>query len=378
MPPRGRILILNERDPLHPRAGGVETHVAEVSRRMAEAGYEITLLASSFPGSRPTERVSGMEVRRLGPLAAYYPRVVWTCLRETRRDRYDLVVEHLCKVAFCSALYSAVPVLAVSHHLFGASAFMQVAWPIAAGVVTIERLIPSVYRRVPFLAVSESSRDDLVARGIARERIDLLHNGIDIAPRELRSAAERPCRVAYFGRLEPYKRVDLFLRAMAALVPRYPELEVVVIGRGQERERLERLAAELDLTARTRFTGFAADEERDALLSESRVCVCPSVKEGWGITVVEANALGTPAVVTRAPGLVDAVIDGETGLLVAEGPPEAFVARVAEAVSRVLSDDALADRLSQGATRWAKRFTWDEAAERMTRAVEATRRGGSA
>jgi glycosyltransferase involved in cell wall biosynthesis len=378
MPERGRILILNERDPEHPRAGGVESHIAEVSRRMAEAGYEITLLASSFPGSRPRDRISGMDVRRLGPLATYYPRAVWTCLRETRLDRYDLVVEHLCKVPFCSALYSAVPVLAVNHHLFGTSAFLQVAWPIAAAVVTIESLIPHVYRRVPFLAVSPSSRDDLVSRGIARERIDLLHNGVDIPQREFRSAAERPCRVAYFGRLEAYKRVDLFLRAMAALVPHYPELEVAVIGRGQERDRLERLAAELELTARTRFTGFAADEERDALLSESRVCVCPSVKEGWGITVVEANALGTPAVATRAPGLVDAVLEDETGLLVPEGPPDVFVTGIAAAVSRILSDDALADRLSQGASRWARRFTWDEAAERMTKAVEAARVRGAA
>jgi glycosyltransferase involved in cell wall biosynthesis len=366
-----RILILNERDPEHPRAGGVESHVAEISRRLAEKGHEITLLASSFGSTPRRARISGMEVRRLGPLATYYPRAVWTCARETRRDRYDLVVEHLCKVPFCSALYSAVPVLAVSHHLFGASAFLQASWPIAAGVVTLEQLIPLAYRDVPFLAVSQSSRDDLVARGIPRERIDLLHNGVDVPERAVRSAAERPCRVAYFGRLEAYKRVDLFLRAMARLVPHYPELEVLVIGRGQERERLERLCVELELDSRTRFTGFADAEERDLLLSESRVCVCPSVKEGWGITVVEANALGTPAVATAAPGLVDAVRDGETGLLVAEAPPETFVGGIAEAVSRILADDALADRLSQGAQRWARRFSWDESAERMAKAIEA-------
>ena len=123
--------------------------------------------------------------------------------------------------------------------------------------------------------------------------------------------------------------------------------------------------------ARTRFAGFASDAERDALLGDARVCVCPSVKEGWGITVVEANALGTPVVATAAPGLVDAVRDGETGLLVPEGPADVFVARLAEAVSRVLSDDALADRLSQGAVRWARRFSWDESARRMAKAVDA-------
>jgi len=230
MSSRGRILILNERDPEHPRSGGVESHIAEVSRRMVEMGYEITLLASGFAGAAPRARIAGMDVRRLGPLASYYPRVVWHCRRETARGNFDVVVEHLCKVPFCSALYSAVPVLAVNHHLFGASAFLQVAWPIAAGVVAIESLIPRVYRDVPFLAVSPSSRDDLVARGIPAEHIGLVYNGVDIPERELLPAGERPCRVAYFGRLEAYKRVDLFLRAMASLAPRFDDLEVVVIG----------------------------------------------------------------------------------------------------------------------------------------------------
>ena len=116
----------------------------------------------------------------------------------------------------------------------------------------------------------------------------------------------------------------------------------------------------------------------DDLLSESRVCVCPSVKEGWGITIVEANALGTPAVATDAPGLVDAVRDGETGLLVPDAPADEFVGGLARAVARVLSDDALADRLSQGGRRWARRFTWDEAAERMAKAVDARLSPGEA
>jgi len=106
--------------------------------------------------------------------------------------------------------------------------------------------------------------------------------------------------------------------------------------------------------------------------------VCPSVKEGWGITVVEANALGTPAVVTKAPGLVDAVRDGETGLLVPDVAPDEFVRGIANAVARLLEDDALADRLSQGARSWARRFTWDEAAERMAEAVDARLARGEA
>jgi len=265
-------------------------------------------------------------------------------------------------------------VIAVNHHLFGTSAFLQVAWPIAATVVGIEKLIPLIYRRTPFLAVSESSKQDLVERGIPAEHIDLLYNGITFPQIETRPVTQRPCRIAYLGRLEPYKRIALLLGAVARLAKRLPRLELVLVGRGSERDALERLAAELGIARRTRFAGFVGDEERDALVGEARVCVCPSVKEGWGITVIEANALGVPVVATDAPGLRDAVRHDETGLLVADAAPEVFTERLAAAVERLLSDETLLARLSSKALAWSRRFDWDSSARRMAEVIEQTRR----
>ncbi|MBW1687279.1 MAG: glycosyltransferase family 4 protein [Deltaproteobacteria bacterium] len=369
-----RVLVLNERGPLHPQAGGAEVHVAEISRRLAPLGFEITQLACGFPGAKPVEALDGMTVRRLGNLAVYYPRAVLTTAWETFRGRFDVVVEHLNKVPFCSRAYSSVPVIAVNHHLFGTSAFLQVAWPIAATVVGIEKLIPLIYRRMPFLAVSESSKQDLIERGIRAERIDLLYNGITFPRIEIRPVTQRPCRVAYLGRLEPYKRIALLLGAVARLAKRLPRLELVLVGRGSERDALERLAAELGIARRTRFAGFVSDEERDALVGEARVCVCPSIKEGWGITVIEANALGVPVVATDAPGLRDAVRHDETGLLVADAAPEVFTERLAAAMERLLSDETLLARLSSEALAWSRRFDWDSSAQRMAEVIEQTRR----
>jgi glycosyltransferase involved in cell wall biosynthesis len=349
-------------------------HIAEISRRLAAMGYQLTQAAVGFPGAPAREELAGLRVIRLGRIRWYYPNAAWLCARETRRGRFDLVVEHLNKLPFCAPAYSAVPVLAVDHHLFGRSAFLQAAWPVAATVVAVEALIPWVYRRTPFLAVSQSSRDELVARGISADRIGLIHNGVHLPKTPPPPIAARPCRVAYFGRLERYKRVDLLLRALATLAPRLPQLEIAIIGRGSRREQLEQLAVELGLAARTRFTDFASDELRDELLAGSRVCVCPSVKEGWGITVVEANALGVPVVATDVPGLRDAVRHDETGLLVADGPPEALVPHLAEAIGALLADEARAARLSAGALAWARRFDWDSSAAIMAEAVERARR----
>jgi glycosyltransferase involved in cell wall biosynthesis len=240
-------------------------------------------------------------------------------------------------------------------------------------VVAIEKLIPLVYRRMPFLAVSESSKQDLVERGVPAERIDLLYNGITLPQIEIRPVTQRPCRVAYLGRLEPYKRIGLLLGAVAELAKRLPRLELVLVGRGSERDALERLAAELGIAERTRFAGFVSDEERDALVAEARVCVSPSVKEGWGITVIEANALGVPVVATDAPGLRDAVRHDETGLLVADAAAEVFTERLAAAVERLLTDEAMLTRLSNEALAWSRRFDWDSSAQRMAEVIERTR-----
>jgi glycosyltransferase involved in cell wall biosynthesis len=271
----------------------------------------------------------------------------------------------LNKVPFLAPAYSSVPVVALCHHLFGTTAFQQQSWPVAAAVWSIERLIPPLYRRTPFVSISESTRDDLIERGVAADLVRVSHCGIARPRFDPSPISQRGQTIAYVGRLEPYKRVDVMLAAAAQLRQRFGDLELIVIGRGSDRPRLERLAAEHGLADRTRFVGFVDDAERDRLLGAARVCVCPSMKEGWGLTVIESNALGTPVVATNAPGLRDSVIDEKTGFLVAEGDVAAFARRIGQ----ILSNDRLADELSEAALDWSRKFDWDRAADEMADAL---------
>jgi glycosyltransferase involved in cell wall biosynthesis len=358
----GRLLILNERDPRNPRAGGAEIHVFEIFGRLARRGHRVTALAASFPGSAARETVDGIDVRRLGRVPLYYPRAARACAREASAGRVDVVVECLNKLPYYAPVYARVPVLAVCHHLFGETAFLQVAWPVAAAVWLAEKPIPRLYRGSTFVAISDSSRDDLVARGVKPEDVHVIPCGIRRPSVPVRvPVAQRPRRVVYVGRLEAYKRVDVLLRAMASLRERLPDAETVVIGRGSQQALLEALARELGIADRTRFAGFVSDAERDALLADARVCVCPSVKEGWGLAVIESNAVGTPVVASDAPGLRDSVRDGETGFLVPVDDVAAFAARIAE----LLLDDERAERMSRLGEAWSRRFDWDQVADRV-------------
>lgn len=360
-----RILVLNERDLEHPKAGGAEIHVDRLFSRLAAKGHRVVHYSTGFRGAAREARLHGVAIERRGPLPAYYLGLPGRVARARRRGELDVVVECLNKVPYYSPLYAGVPVLALCHHLFGEVAWDQVAWPIAALVRSAELGLPFAYRDTDFLAISPSTRDDLVARGLPAARIRTSLPGIDRPALAVDPEAPRPPRIAYVGRLEAYKRIDLMFEAAALLLPRFPALEILVIGRGAERERLVARASALGLAARTRFTGFVETIERDALIASARACVFPSQKEGFGLTVIEANALATPVVARDAPGLRDSVRDGETGRLVAGDDP----AEWARALAPLLEEGDATLALRRRALEASKRFDWDRAADELLDAI---------
>ena len=352
---RPRIFILNERDLENPRAGGVEVNLAEIFGRLAERGYHVTLICAGFRGAEQRTSQRGIELLRVGNRYTFYGRgpVVFRRLaRETRGPA--VLVEHLAKLPFYGPLYSPFPVLAIAHHLFGATAFRQVNPAIATVTYVSELLIPSIYRDVPIAAVSPSTRDDLIARGIAPEHIRLVPNGVDRAQYHPDESEPGPV-ILSLGRVEPYKRIDVIVSALPRIRAAVPDARLVIVGRGSATAVLERQVASLGLRDAVTFRGFVDEGEKVAVYRAARVFVNPSEKEGWGLTVLEANACGVPAVASDVPGLRDAVRHDETGLLVPYGDVGAF----ADAIVRILRDQATWRRLRAGALEWSVRFSWD-------------------
>jgi glycosyltransferase involved in cell wall biosynthesis len=228
---------------------------------------------------------------------------------------------------------------------------------LAAAVWLSERPLGALYRGVPFEAVSVSTADDLVARGIPRGSIRVIYNGVD-SRRLTPNASERSTNplFIYLGRLKKYKRVDVVIRAFAAL--RLPEATLEIAGTGDYRARLERLVNSLKLAERVKFLGFITEDEKIHLLRRAWASTLASPKEGWGISNLEAAACGTPVIAANSPGIRESVIDGLTGFLV---PPDDVSAMTA-AMRGIVESPALVSSLGTAGRSYAETFTWDRAA----------------
>lgn len=365
-----RILAINWQDLTHPQAGGAEVHLEEILRRAVAWGHEVSLACCTYPGCKLREDIGGMQVYRKGGRQSFNfvaPSLIRRILDE---KPHDLIVEDINKIPFYLPLFFKLPHLAVIPHLFGRNIYQETNPVIASYVYLAEKPIKSVYRRSGFLAISESTRDDLIGRGIEAGRIGVAECGVDhetYTPEQPLVKYDRPT-VIYLGRLKKYKSVHHLIQALPLVRRSVPDARVLIVGDGDYLQPLRKLTADLKLQDAVEFTGFVDSATKLMHLRRSHISVYPSPKEGWGITNIEANACGTPVVAANAPGLRDSVNPDKSGLLYPYGNIEDF----AQQLIRLLTDRPLYEKLVQGGLAWARRFTWDDCAKRSIAIMEKT------
>ena len=368
-----RIHFVAWRDLDDPEAGGSELHAHKVASLWAEAGLDVTFRTSAVPGGPPALTRDGYRVVRRAGRYAVFPGAAWEGIRMGQR-RGDALVEIWNGMPFFSPLWYRGPRVIFLHHVHAEMWGMVLPSALARLGDTVERrLAPPVYRRSRVVTLSESSRREIEEMlGLRADRITVAPPGVDARFTPGTAALRSPVPlVVAVGRLVPVKRFDLLLRALARVKREQPALEAVIVGEGYERPALESLRAELGATDWVQLPGRVGE---DALLSWYRrawVVASSSQREGWGMTLTEAAACGTPSVATNIAGHADAVLDGESGLLVDDGD------ELAPALARVLGDEVLRSRLAKGALARARWFTWDATAGRALEALaaEAAARG---
>lgn len=363
---------MNWQDRENPQAGGAETHLHEIFGRLAGRGHEVHLLCGGWPGAPARATLDGIEVTRVGTRTTF-PLLARRGYREHfARRPLDVLVEDINKMPLLTPRWGTVPVVGLVPHLFGATVFQELPLPVAAAVWLAERPIPWLYRNVPFEAISESTADDLVSRGISRDRIRVIYCGVDAShfTPEASRRSDSPLFV-YLGRLKRYKAVDVVLRGFARAGLADARLEIA--GAGDHRPALERLATSLDLDDRATFLGRIGESDKLELLRRAWALVFTSPKEGWGITNLEAAACGTPVIASDSPGIRESVRHGMTGYLSAHGDVDAL----ADSMRRIAGDRSLVEQLGRQARTFAEGFTWERAAAETERHLrEVTGLGG--
>jgi glycosyltransferase involved in cell wall biosynthesis len=358
-----RILIFNWQDITHPLSGGAEVHLHNIFARIVRRGHEVTLFSCSYPGAQREQILDGIRIIRRGGRQFFNFRVPFTYFTRFRRERYDVVIDDMNKIPFFTALYVREPLLGIVHHLFGASIFAETNPLAGSYVYLMERVALFFYRlfRTPFFVVSPSTRAEMQERGFSPADLHLVYNCVDhdrYRPDPSRRSASP--LVGYFGRLKKYKGVDQFLRALAEVRVDHPQVEAVIVGDGDDRPRLEHMAQELGLKGIVKFTGYVPETEKVEWLQKMWFGVTTSSKEGWGLTVLETNACGTPVIASDVPGLRDAVKKEVTGLLYTHGDTGDLAARM----RMLLDDPARRAHMAANAIAWAGEFNWEDAAEK--------------
>ena len=359
-----KILLINWRDIRNPEAGGAEVYYHQIFRRIAGAQWQVDVLAHAFAGGAAAEVVDGIRVIRRGSRGLFNYGV--RAFVRARQNDYDLIIEDLNKLPFFTPLYVTRPRLHMVMHFFGTSIFREAVFPVATYVYLFERLMAQVYRGERFVAISGSTRDDILRLVRKVKDVDVVEPGIDTAfyhPAVPKS--ETPLLVTV-TRLKKYKNVQFLIDTLPRVRQRVGDVRLAVAGGGDYLDALRARAARAGVADAVTFMGRVTEEQKRELLSRATLFVNPSAKEGWGITTIEAAMCGTTSVASDVAGLRDSVRDGETGVLFPYNDAEAFVERV----SSLLRDPQRRTVLETRAREHAASLNWEHMAGRMVTVLE--------
>lgn len=354
------ILIFNWRDIKHEWAGGGEVYVSELASRWVKVGNKVTLFCGQdVKGNLPDEEViHGVRVIRKGGRFSLYLWAIYYYFKYLRKET-DVVIDVQNGIPFFTTLYSRKPKIAVVYHVHGRQFFIELPFPLnIVGFVMEKYLFPFFYFRTKIIAISKTTKNDLVKLGFKRKNIYIVYCGINKIKDHLGVGKFSKPTILYLGRIKKYKRVDLLVKIMPEISKRIPHANLLIAGWGTEASSIADLTMRSITRRKVKIIGPVTESEKRYLLSKSWVFVNPSVGEGWGISVIEANLYGVPTVAFNVAGLSESIVNGKTGFLsISE---KQFV----ENICKILGDDKLRLRLSINAKNWANKFSWEDAAEK--------------
>jgi glycosyltransferase involved in cell wall biosynthesis len=359
------VLVLSWRGPGHLNAGGAELSTHEHAKAWVKAGHSVTLFTSYFEGGKKNESIDGVRIIRKGSdvFGVQISAFIWYIFG--KHAKFDLVVDEFHGIPFFTPLYVRTKKIAFIHEV-AKEVWWFNPWPkpfnlIPAVIGTVfERFIFTIlYRKIPFMTVSESTKKELMDWGILKKNINVIYNGVSTI--KCKTRKEKRKNIMFLGVLAKDKGIEDALKAFAIVGKKDKNFQFWVVGHGSA-DYLK----ELKIQKNIKFWGFVNNKKKFELLSRAHILLNPSFREGWGLVNIEANSVGTPVVGYDVPGIKDSVVNGKTGLLSRSGDCE----NLAKNVIGLCNNTDLYNTISMNAIVWARQFTWKKSTKESLRFIE--------
>lgn len=367
------ILVFSWRGPGHPNAGGAEVSTHEHAKGWVKAGHCVTLFTSSFKGGKKEELVDGVEIKRAGRqvLGVQFEALKWYLFKPHKT--FNLVIDQFHGLPFFTPLFIKIKKMAFIHEVTK-EVWKYNTWsrplnfiPSILGPFLEPLIFKIFYKGVPFMTVSDSTKKDLIEWGIPADNITVIHNGFSHPKIGRLPSKEKKNTAIFLGAIAKDKGIEDALRVFSEINKKANNWQFWVVGKAEShyQDYLKNLAKNLGLENRLKFWGYVSEMKKFELLAKAHILVNPSIREGWGLVVIEAAAVGTPTIGYNVPGLRDSILDGKTGLL-CDIKPEALVSKI----QYLLDNTKLYQSLSANCLKWSRNFSWEKSVNASLKLLE--------
>ncbi len=351
------ILLLNWRDVGHPKSGGAELVTMEHAKGWARAGHNVTWLTANY-GARPEEVVNGVGMIRRGGFFTVYLFAALYLLANAKR--FDIIVDQVHGIPFFSPLFTSKPVVVYIHEIAGEIWDFMFPFPVNVIGKLLERWYFRLYKRCLFWTVAPSTVNELVERGIRREQCIAIPNPLVKDKRLMMKDKMKETKPTYVfvSRVVRMKGIEEVMKAFSFIARTQSNARLWIIGSGEKAylSELGEMAKTYGIADRVTFYGQVSEQKKFDLLARAHVLLHASVKEGWGLVVLEAAAVGTPAVVYNVNGLKDVVKNGRTGIVIKENVPR----EMAREAIKLLSGKIRYRDYQKNGKAWVKSLNWPD------------------
>ncbi len=351
------ILILNWRDPKNPKSGGAEIVTLEHAKAWIKAGHKVTWFTSKFKNSKTEESLDGINIVRGGNFITVY--LLAPIFYLFTKNKFDLVIDEIHGLPFFTPLYVRKPKIAFIHEVAGEIWDYMYPFPINIVGKFIESLYFKFYKNIKFWTDADSTVEDLVKYGINKSNCTVINCPINRKPLDSIPNKETVPTFIFVSRVVKMKGVEDVIKAFFNIQKELKNAQLWIVGDGDKKymSKLNAIIKSYGIDPRVKFWGRVDENKKFELLKRAHILLHASVKEGWGLVVIEAASQATPSVVYNVAGLKDSVKNGKTGIVLKQNSAE----EMAKQTINLLRDEVGYKKLQQNALAYVKSLTWENA-----------------